>query len=440
MKSTPPRYLPVPMSLVQQEQLPAGLLLTLLRLYAQAWRHNFSHTDRLDFKTQLVPLLGLNPNYLRAQLTLLRRSGWLDWYTDSRQGYTFTFPRATEWHSAGVEADSGRSEADSAGAESHSGFPDVRAGLRNRAAKISGKEAEVSGAQADFPAPVADYLHTHPPPRRRRADYSDTSPGISDTSPGISDTSPGISDTSPDFSDASPEFSDASPDFSDTSPDFSGASPDFSDTSPGFSGRARGLKDSDGGGGLYLDPLIKNQDQYTPPPLTPPPLNHARAKKKPRGDTQVLRFLLGAGVYSDRAIRLASRIHANEQRPYNTYLPTRGDILGWIVYAYPNGKTNRITNPGALIYANLSHDRRCPAELRPPVLCWDCHCEVDYCTCETESGERPKNTRLYIPEEFLEYAFKPEHYTYHQDAWRVCQTCHAYPCQCDELLEDDDDS
>lgn len=176
------------------------------------------------------------------------------------------------------------------------------------------------------------------------------------------------------------------------------------------------------------DPTHSGRTPSTPTPAAPAPV------QSPPPDLQALRFLRRAGVWSEVAERLARQLAANQQSSDQDYLPDRRDVLGWIVYCFPERQKNRIAQPAAVLAANLRNNRRCPEAYRPPWICAACHRQLEYCQCA--GAPQP-----HLPEEFLEFALRPEE-TYTLDShprWRVCHACRSFPCQCQAAEADWDD-
>lgn len=140
---------------------------------------------------------------------------------------------------------------------------------------------------------------------------------------------------------------------------------------------------------------------------------------------QVFQFLRRAGVWSKSAERLAQQIAANEQRA-DPELPGVGDVLGWIAYCYADREQNQISNPAAVLAANLTNNRPCPQIYRPPRICTYCHRSQEHCKC------KPGKAEYTYPSEFLMLAMKGANkYSTYADRWGVCMYCHATPCQCE---------
>ncbi|MCB9135136.1 MAG: hypothetical protein H6636_06905 [Anaerolineales bacterium] len=125
-------------------------------------------------------------------------------------------------------------------------------------------------------------------------------------------------------------------------------------------------------------------------------------------------WLIQAGVWCDEAETLAVTLAENEiLRAYNAHLPTRADILGWIV-ALKNRPD--VQKPDAMLARNLKYGRRAPVKLRPPHVCATCQRTEGYCTC-------PQPIWTY-PDELLTHALDPDNATW------CCHHCHALPCAC----------
>jgi len=179
---------------------------------------------------------------------------------------------------------------------------------------------------------------------------------------------------------------------------------------------------------VVVDPLIKDININTT-------TTESQSRKNETNSpiyAQALTYLVRAGVWTDRAERLADRLVANEQRlEYgNDHLPTLADILGWIAYCCDPDQ--KIGNLAPVLAANIENDRRAPEEYRPPFVCRTCKLVQGSCECETPD--------LYLPDEFLEAAFgrKDPNRRYaisDTNEWGICLYCHAFPCQCE--VEDD---
>jgi hypothetical protein len=140
-------------------------------------------------------------------------------------------------------------------------------------------------------------------------------------------------------------------------------------------------------------------------------------------------YLLRAGVWPDVAGRLADQVAENEGRMDRQggprYLAGQADVLGWIAYCFADRQANKISQPAAVLAANLNANRRCPDEYRPKPVCVHCGCEEGYCECE-------QGPAGHFPAAYLERAFSARsRYTgYTESRWGVCARCHACPCQC----------
>lgn len=140
--------------------------------------------------------------------------------------------------------------------------------------------------------------------------------------------------------------------------------------------------------------------------------------------TQAFSCLRQAGVWSKIAERLAQQIAANEQSD-DPELSGIGDLLGWTAYCFADRKQNQISNPAAVLAANLTNNRPCPRNYQPPLICENCHRTQEYCRCQ------PDKVRYSYPKEFVTLALKGSNkYSTYTDRWGVCMYCHAIPCQC----------
>ncbi|MEW5873417.1 MAG: hypothetical protein AB1894_29420 [Chloroflexota bacterium] len=142
---------------------------------------------------------------------------------------------------------------------------------------------------------------------------------------------------------------------------------------------------------------------------------------------QVSAYLLRAGVWADVAERIARQIVANRRRIAlggQQYLPDVEDVLGWIAYCFADRQKNNITQPAAVLAANLNANRRCPPEYRPPRICAACGYQEDDCGCDDD------RFRPHFPPEFLERAFRSTYSAYLSNRWGVCERCGGFPCKC----------
>ena len=139
------------------------------------------------------------------------------------------------------------------------------------------------------------------------------------------------------------------------------------------------------------------------------------------GYLTVLDCLLRAGVWTDAALRIDAQITANVRRGH-TYLPDLRDVLGWIAFCFAYQRQNKLSNPSAVLAANLNANRRCPEVNRPPYICSQCRRDEAHCACPDPD--------LRIPPKFLDYAFSDEFDERSQSFWGVCHRCHAFPCAC----------
>ncbi len=141
-----------------------------------------------------------------------------------------------------------------------------------------------------------------------------------------------------------------------------------------------------------------------------------------------LTYLCRAGVWYEVAERIAAQIAQNRQRGHH-YLPDIEDVLGWMLYCFAYREENHISQPAAVLAANLKANRRCPEEYRPPRICTRCQRIEEYCVCEEDDEDEGTYT---YPEALLELALKPHSpfATYLRDRWGICMSCHALVCQC----------
>lgn len=126
-------------------------------------------------------------------------------------------------------------------------------------------------------------------------------------------------------------------------------------------------------------------------------------------------WLIQAGVWRDEAENIAMTLAENEVlRSYNSHLPTRADILGWIV-ALKN--RDDVQKPDAMLTRNLKYGRRAPVKLRPPLVCGTCQRIEGYCRCA-------EPTAFGYPDEYIALALDED-----ATGW-ACRVCHAVPCAC----------
>jgi len=89
----PPRYVVAPAALVYAD-LPRSIVLTGIRIWGLAWRHNYEYTGVL-IEEDLLELLGLRRRQLFEHLKRLVDTGVLRFtYTDARFTFDFTARRA----------------------------------------------------------------------------------------------------------------------------------------------------------------------------------------------------------------------------------------------------------------------------------------------------------------------------------------------------------
>ncbi len=142
--------------------------------------------------------------------------------------------------------------------------------------------------------------------------------------------------------------------------------------------------------------------------------------------SQAVEFLRRAGVWNKTADRLAQQIAANEHSG-DPELPGVGDVLGWMAYCYADRERNQISNPAAVLAANLTNNRPCPQTYLPPLICTSCKRSQEYCRC------KPGKAQYAYPAEFVTPALKGVNkYSTYADRWGVCMYCHAVPCQCEQ--------
>ena len=175
--------------------------------------------------------------------------------------------------------------------------------------------------------------------------------------------------------------------------------------------------------GVGLTSEYQYQDSQHPPPGSIKPDSPPAGLDDPVV-LEVMGYLLRAGVWSDKAWRIAAQIADNERRG-QAYLPGRADVLGWIAYCFAGQQRNRIKLPAAVLSANLSANRRCPEAYRPRRECAACGNPEGFCCCHGEPDYR-------FPADILERALSegaaPETF----GGWEVCPECHCSPCQCNE--------
>ncbi len=184
-----------------------------------------------------------------------------------------------------------------------------------------------------------------------------------------------------------------------------------------------------GGVGVNLINPSSNHNRFTQQPTdsakTSESLPAAQNAPPDPHYSQALEFLRRAGVWSKIAERLAQQIAANQQSGEGE-LPGVGDVLGWMAYCFADREANQISNPAAVLAANLTNNRLCPENYRPPLICSSCHRRQEYCRC------KPGKANYSYPPEFLEPALKSgKKYSTYADRWGVCMYCHALPCQCE---------
>jgi len=157
------------------------------------------------------------------------------------------------------------------------------------------------------------------------------------------------------------------------------------------------------------------------------PTESALAASQNHMQTFVLDCLSRAGVWSDVALQIRDQVLANLIAA-DPHKPNVADVLGWMAYCFGGQHKNGINAPSAVLVRNLQSGRRCPENLRPQPICARCRYQHSHCICD----QPPQD---YFPPDFIEAAFKEQHYDYNTDRWGVCKTCRAFPCQC----EDSDD-
>jgi hypothetical protein len=345
MTTTPrPTHIPVPNNILHDNRLPAGVFRSYVRLLSAADRHYYTHTDPLDFRTELAPLLGLSPSRAHKHLSLLCAAGLLDWMTGGDHCYVIRFFRG----------------------------PEMQPG------ETTGEDEFMGGKR----------------------------PTIFDRPPVSVGDGAGQSLT------AVPKGQEAG------SP-----GPEKPNSRFPFSGIPNSPKqdfdDVDGFNLIIKEESLKLQHQQTGSRSGELAANEAADPYQER----VFHCLGRAGVWARTAQGVAAQMAANRQRAYNAYLPDLGDLLGWLAFAFAEGRANGVRNPAALVAANLRGDRRCPVSYRPPLVCQVCEREETHCECV--------EPRLDYPQMFLEFAFNANFDPELETFWGVCLTCHAYPCRCD---------
>jgi len=170
-----------------------------------------------------------------------------------------------------------------------------------------------------------------------------------------------------------------------------------------------------------LDPAADSDDAAAP-------TESALAASQNQLQTFVLDCLSRAGVWSDVALQIRDQVLAN-QIAADAHKPNVADVLGWMAYCFGGQHKNGINAPAAVLARNLQSGRRCPENLRPQPICARCRYQHSHCICD----QSPQD---YFPPDFIEAAFKEQHYDYNTDRWGVCKTCRAFPCQCEESDDD----
>jgi len=183
--------------------------------------------------------------------------------------------------------------------------------------------------------------------------------------------------------------------------------------------------------GKFTTPRIDSDDSRAPSQAAPTaasndnstPAESTLAASHNHLQTFTLDCLSRAGVWSDVALQICDQVIAN-QLAADPHKPNVADVLGWMAYCFGGQHKNGINAPSAVLARNLQSGRRCPENLRPQPICARCHYQHSHCICD----QPPQD---YYPPDFIEAAFKEQHYDYNTDRWGVCKSCHAFPCQCE---------
>ncbi len=195
-----------------------------------------------------------------------------------------------------------------------------------------------------------------------------------------------------------------------------------------------------------INPIsLNNQQQHTLSEKKDPAAPVEKAPPDPNTSSALL-YLRRAGVWPNVAQNLAQKIAANESAVSaanssvvseaggagrNDDLPGLGDVLGWIAYCIADREKNRISQPAAVLAANLNAGRRCPESYRAPRICANCYGAEGYCDCEDEP-------EYGYPPEFLQCALRgrSSYISAYVDRWGVCLYCHCVPCRCGRVESD----
>jgi hypothetical protein len=366
-----PRVIPLLTYLLYDNRLTAPLLRSFLRLFAVAWKHDFQHTDPLPFEPHLMQIIGVCPSQARRHIQQLRRTGLLDWYIDDNQHYVIKFL-----------------------------FPDDSQKALKRLSAFPESDDGVNSLN-NININIKSIQHQHTQEQNALKRFSRITDPINAPSP-----NPNLA-LAPD---ASPIGSEGSGKLN--------VPHTFSEIS-----------------GKFTTPCIASDDTRVPSLFAPnavsddaaTPTESALVASQNHLQTFVLDCLSRAGVWSDVALQIRDQVLAN-QLAADPHKPNVADVLGWMAYCFGGQHKNGINAPSAVLARNLQSGRRCPENLRPQPICARCHYQHSHCICD----QPPQD---YFPPDFIEAAFKEQHYDYNTDRWGVCKTCRAFPCQC----EDSDD-
>jgi hypothetical protein len=365
-----PRVIPLLTYLLYDNRLTAPLLRSFLRLFAVAWKHDFQHTDPLEFEPHLTQILDLSPDHAHRHLQHLRSTGLLDWSTDDNRHYVVEFPDLDESQNA-----------------------------QTRICAFQEPDDGVNSINNNINIKSIQHQHTQKQDAQMRA---------------LRITDP-INAPSP-----NPNLA---------------LAPDASPIGSEGSGKLNVPHTFSEISGKFTTPCIASDDNSIPSQRAPnassddttTPTESALAASQNHLQTFVLDCLSRAGVWSDVALQIRDQVLAN-QIAADPHKPNVADVLGWMAYCFGGQHKNGINAPSAVLARNLQSGRRCPENLRPQPICARCHYQHSHCICD----QPPQD---YFPPDFIEAAFKEQHYDYNTDRWGVCKTCRAFPCRC----EDSDD-
>ncbi len=354
-------------ALLFHDDVPPVVLRTFARLYALAWKHRYDRTDRLT-TDELLVLLNLPMRSLYRYLAALRELGVLEWASDGKHGYIFTFPKnygvplADDAVNPGTGAEIGSTDFDDL-----DDFDEL-------------SRAELAEVGPTIPEPIT---------------AKTSSPTAKVGSPAARNSSP----TAKVGSSAAKNSSQKHPVVVDHL---------YPDQDMNKQQQHRENRGSPTASGLWPEPTTA---RIGSPTAKTDSRVAARRRRRPVGGQyrswpELEAALTQAGMWHDQAQGLTARLDVDGVL----------DALGWIAAVRAD---RRVRNHGAVLVKQLQAARRAPADWRPAAVCARCGVVESRCGC----GGR----RRVVPAVYYTAAIEPVR-AWGCDAWGVCQTCGRVSC------------